>query len=178
VGRPTAQWLWTGGGVIYAGVVFISPALLRLDAKLGLQAFLFLAGIVWLTDICAYSVGRTIGGALLWPHLSPNKTWTGAIGGLIGGIAGGVLVAYASEVGRLVAVGVVALVLSISAQAGDLLESAIKRRFGAKDTSRLIPGHGGLMDRLDGFLIAALVALLIGIIHRGTDAPAVGLLVW
>ncbi|HUD86157.1 MAG TPA: phosphatidate cytidylyltransferase, partial [Xanthobacteraceae bacterium] len=90
----------------------------------------------------------------------------------------GSLVAYASGIGNLGAVGIIALVLSILTQAGDLGESAVKRRFGAKDASRLIPGHGGLMDRLDGFLVAALGALAIGILHHGTDAPAQGLLLW
>jgi phosphatidate cytidylyltransferase len=169
---------WAAAGVIYAGIVFLGPALLRRDAGLGFVAILFLAGTVWLTDIFAYLVGRTVGGPLLWPRVSPNKTWAGAVGGLAGGIAAGVLVAYASGIGKLAAVGVIALVLSVLAQAGDLFESAIKRRFGAKDASRLIPGHGGLMDRLDGFLVAALAAVLIGILRQGTDALAHGLLVW
>jgi phosphatidate cytidylyltransferase len=97
---------------------------------------------------------------------------------LIGGVAASVAVAYASGIGRLGIVGVMALVLSVLAQAGDLFESAVKRRFGAKDASHLIPGHGGLMDRLDGFLVAALAALLIGMIRQGTAAPARGLLIW
>jgi phosphatidate cytidylyltransferase len=88
------------------------------------------------------------------------------------------LVAYASGITKLAAVGLVAVVLSVLTQAGDLFESAVKRRFGAKDTSKLIPGHGGLMDRLDGFLVAALAAVLIGIVRQGTEAPAQGLLVW
>jgi phosphatidate cytidylyltransferase len=169
---------WIAGGVIYAGVAFLGPALLRRDAELGFPAFLFLAVIVWMTDTLAYFVGRALGGPLLWPRVSPNKTWSGVMGGLAGGVAGGAVVAYANGLGGLAVVGVVALVLSASAQAGDLFESAVKRRFGAKDTSQLIPGHGGLMDRLDGFLVAALAALLIGIFHQGTDAPARGLLVW
>ena len=170
--------VWAAGGVLYAGVAFLGPALLRRDSELGFVAMLFLAGTVWLTDIFAYSVGRALGGPLLWPQVSPNKTWAGAVGGLAGGVAGGTLVAYASGIGRLAVVGVIALVLSVLAQAGDLFESAVKRRFGAKDASRLIPGHGGLMDRLDGFLVAALAALLIGILRQGTDAPAHGLLLW
>jgi phosphatidate cytidylyltransferase len=141
-------------------------------------AFVFLALTVWATDTCAFAAGRMIGGPLLWPQVSPNKTWSGALGGLAGGVAGGTLVAYADGLGRLAVVGVVALVLSALAQAGDLLESAIKRHFGAKDTSQLIPGHGGLMDRLDGFLVAAAAALLIGLLRQGTAAPAHGLLVW
>ena len=177
-GSALVGGMWAAGGVIYAGAAFFGPALLRRDAGLGFVAFVFLAFTVWATDTCAFAVGRAIGGPLLWPQVSPNKTWSGALGGLAGGVAGGTLVAYADGLGRLAVVGVVALVLSALAQAGDLLESAIKRHFGAKDTSQLIPGHGGLMDRLDGFLVAAAAALLIGLLRQGTAAPAHGLLVW
>jgi phosphatidate cytidylyltransferase len=133
---------------------------------------------VWATDILAYFVGRRLGGPRLWPRVSPNKTWSGAAGGLAGGVAGGIAVAYASGIGGLPFVGVIALALSLLAQAGDLFESAVKRRFGAKDTGRLIPGHGGLMDRLDGFLFAAAAAATIGILHAGTGAAGHGLLLW
>jgi phosphatidate cytidylyltransferase len=173
-----ARAIWAAAGVIYAGIAFLGPALLRGDPEFGFVAFLFLAATVWMTDICAYAVGRAVGGPLLWPRVSPNKTWAGAVGGLIGGVAGGILVAYASGIGALAAVGVIALLLSALAQLGDLVESSIKRRFGAKDASQLIPGHGGLMDRLDGFLVAAIAALVIGILHRGLAAPAHGLLIW
>lgn len=176
--RRNSGTIWALGGVLYAGIAFLGPALLRREGALGFSAFLFLAASVWMTDICAFFVGRAVGGPRLWSRVSPNKTWSGAVGGLAGGIAGGILVGYASGLSRLLILGAVALVLSVSAQAGDLLESAIKRRFGAKDTGRLIPGHGGLMDRLDGFLVAAAVALLIGWVHHGTDAPASGLLLW
>ena len=170
--------LWAAGGIVYAGALLMAPALLRDDPQWGLTALLFLFANVWATDIFAYFCGRTIGGPLLWPKVSPKKTWAGAIGGLAGGVAAGVAVAYASGIGGLGIVGVMAFVLSILAQAGDLFESAVKRCFGAKDASRLIPGHGGLMDRLDGFLVAAFAALLIGIIRQGTAAPARGLLLW
>ena len=170
--------LWAAGGVIYAGALLLGPALLRGDPQWGLTALLFLFATVWTTDIFAYFAGAPSAVRLLWPRISPKKTWSGAIGGLVGGVAAGVAVAYASGVGRLGIVGVMALVLSVLAQAGDLFESAVKRRFGAKDASQLIPGHGGLMDRLDGFLVAAVAALLIGIIRQGTAAPARGLLVW
>ena len=170
--------LWATGGVIYAGIGFLSPALLRTNGKLGFEAFLFVALIVWMTDILAYFVGRGVGGPRLWPRVSPNKTWSGAIGGLVGGVAAGIVVAYASGIGRLASLGVIALALSLLAQAGDLFESAVKRRFGAKDTGRIIPGHGGLMDRLDGFLFAAAAAAAIGIAHAGTGAAAEGLLLW
>jgi phosphatidate cytidylyltransferase len=185
VGGLVAFWprcelpsVWAAGGVIYAGVVLLSPTLLRNDPQFGLQALLFLFAVVWTTDIFAYLIGRRLGGPLLWPRLSPNKTWSGAIGGLVGGVAAGIAVAYASGGTRGAVAGVLALVLSVVAQGGDLFESAIKRRFGVKDTSSLIPGHGGVMDRLDGFLVAALAAVLIGILRQGVAAPARGLLAW
>jgi phosphatidate cytidylyltransferase len=170
--------IWAGAGVIYSGIVFIGPAVLRQDPRWGLAALLFLFATVWSNDIFAFLCGRAIGGPLLWPRVSPKKTWAGATAGLAGGVAAGVAVAYASGIGKLGMAGVMALLLSVLAQAGDLFESAVKRRFGAKDTSRLIPGHGGLMDRLDGFLVAAFAALIIGIIRQGTAAPGAGLLLW
>jgi phosphatidate cytidylyltransferase len=170
--------VWGSCGILYAGIAYLGPALIRRDAAWGFVAVLFVALTVWATDIFAYAVGRIVGGPLLWPRVSPNKTWAGAIGGVVGGVAAGTSVAYASGVDKLVAVGVVALLLSVLTQAGDLFESAVKRRFGAKDAGSLIPGHGGLMDRLDGFLVAAFVALLIGILRQGPDAPGQGFLVW
>jgi phosphatidate cytidylyltransferase len=170
--------VWATGGVLYAGIAFLGPALLRRDPQWGFIALLFLFATVWATDIFAFLCGRTIGGPLLWPRVSPKKTWAGAIGGLAGGIAAAVVVAYASGLRSAAAAGLMGLLLSIMAQAGDLFESAVKRRFGAKDASQLIPGHGGLMDRLDGFLFAAFAALLIGIARQGIDAPASGFLLW
>ena len=169
---------WGAGGVVYAGMALLGPALLRRDPYFGLTALLFLFATVWITDIFAFLCGRAIGGPPLWRRVSPNKTWAGAIGGLVGGVAAGVVVAYTIGVGKLGMVGVIALVLSVLAQAGDLFESAVKRRFGAKDASHLIPGHGGLMDRLDGFMVAAFAALLLGILRQGTGTPARGFLVW
>lgn len=175
-GRGAA--MWATGGVIYAGAAFCGPVLLRRDPQWGFTALLFLFATVWATDIFAFFAGRTIGGRPLWRSVSPNKTWAGAFGGLAGGLVAGVVVAYASGTGKLAVAGVMGLVLSVLAQAGDLFESAVKRHFGAKDTSQLIPGHGGLMDRLDGFLVAALAALAIGILRQGVDAPARGFLLW
>jgi phosphatidate cytidylyltransferase len=169
---------WAVGGIMYAGIGFLGPALLRSDRELGFQAIVFVALTVWMTDILAFFVGRGLGGPLLWPRISPNKTWSGAVGGLAGGVAAGIGVAYASGTSRLVSLGVLALALSLLAQAGDLFESAVKRRFGAKDSGWLIPGHGGLMDRLDGFLFAAAAAATIGVLRAGTGAAAHGLLVW
>ena len=158
--------------------ILIAPVLLRRDARLGLAAILFLFVIVWLTDITAYFVGRAVGGPKLMPRVSPNKTWSGAVGGTAAGMAGAVIVAAQFGIAGLGAAAAVAFVLSVISQLGDLAESAIKRQFNAKDASQLIPGHGGLMDRLDGFVAAAAAGALIGIAHGGLDAPARGLMVW
>jgi phosphatidate cytidylyltransferase len=169
---------WGATGVIYAGAALLGPVLLRADPEQGFAAVLYLFAIVWATDVLAYLVGRAVGGPLLWPGLSPKKTWAGAAGGLAGGVAAGTAVAYASVGTAPLVAGVLALILSLLSQGGDLMESAVKRRFGAKDASHLIPGHGGVMDRLDGFLVAALTAVVIGSLHRGIAAPAQGLLLW
>jgi len=177
-GGQRSAAVWAAAGMVYAGIVLISPIALRSDPQMGFAALAFLFATVWATDIFAYLTGRRLGGPLLWPRLSPKKTWTGAIGGLVGGVVAGVPVAYASAGTHPVAAGVLALILSIAAQGGDLLESSVKRRFGAKDTSALIPGHGGVMDRVDGFLVAALIAVVIGALRFGTAASARGLLLW
>jgi phosphatidate cytidylyltransferase len=174
--RDRASWL--AAGVPYAGAMALAPIVLRSDAEFGFVAMIFLFAVVWATDIAAYFVGRAVGGPKLAPRLSPNKTWSGAIGGLAGAVLAALLVVHFSGAGGLLAAVVVALALSAIAQVGDLAESAIKRRFGVKDASSLIPGHGGLMDRLDGFVTAAVLACLVGLAHGGIDAPARGLLIW
>jgi phosphatidate cytidylyltransferase len=138
----------------------------------------FLFAIVWGTDIVAYFLGRMIGGPKLLPRVSPKKTWSGAISGLVAAVLAAVAVAKAAGLSGLSVIALVAAILSCAAQAGDLFESLVKRRFGAKDSSHLIPGHGGLMDRLDGFVFAAAIAALIGVLRGGVAAPARGLLVW
>ena len=170
--------LWCAAGLIYAFVLVIAPVALRNDPALGFVVMIFLFVIVWLTDTAAYFVGRAVGGPKLALHISPNKTWSGAIGGTTAGVVGGGLVAYNFGIRTVGAMAVVALALSVASQAGDLFESAIKRQFNAKDASHLIPGHGGLMDRLDGFVFAAAVAALIGLAHGGFAAPSRGLMIW
>jgi phosphatidate cytidylyltransferase len=171
------RW-WCAAGLIYAGALQVAPVLLRTDATWGFAAIVFLFIVVWGTDIAAYFAGRALGGAKLMPQVSPGKTWSGAAGGTAAGVIGGVAVAHYAGAPNLAAIGLVALVLSIGSQVGDLLESAVKRRFNAKDASTLLPGHGGLMDRLDGFLVAVVVALLIGVARGGVAAPGRGLMVW
>jgi phosphatidate cytidylyltransferase len=173
-----ARRTWCAAGLFYAAALLIAPVILRSDPSLGFAAILFIFAVVWLSDIAAYFAGRAIGGPKLMPRVSPNKTWSGAVGGTLASMLGGVLVARSFGVANLAALAVVAMVLSLVSQAGDLLESAIKRRFDTKDASHLIPGHGGLMDRLDGFVTAALAAALIGIAHGGVPAPGRGLMVW
>jgi phosphatidate cytidylyltransferase len=169
---------WMVAGLVYAGVLLLCPIILRRDPALGFVAMLFVFAIVWVTDIAAYFVGRAVGGPKLWPAVSPKKTWSGAVAGTLGGIAAGLLVVKLAGLVVAPMLVIVALALSVAAQLGDLLESATKRHFGAKDASQLIPGHGGLMDRLDGFLTAAGAAVMVGLLRGGLEGPARGLLVW
>ena len=169
---------WMLAGLIYAGALLLAPILLRRDPALGFSAMLFLFAIVWATDIAAYFAGRAIGGPKLMPAVSPKKTWSGALGGALGAVVAGLIVVKCAGLGVTPALVILAFVLSVVAQAGDLAESAIKRHFGAKDSSALIPGHGGLMDRLDGFLTAAAAAVMVGLARGGLEAPARGLLIW
>jgi phosphatidate cytidylyltransferase len=169
---------WSAGGVAYAGAMLLAPVVLRRDPEFGLLAILFLFAVVWTTDILGYFVGRAIGGPRLAPQISPKKTWSGACGGALGALTAGVMVVYVAGTTALLPAACVAFVLSIASQGGDLFESAVKRRFGVKDASHVIPGHGGLMDRLDGFIAAGAVAALVGIMRGGLDASARGLLLW
>jgi phosphatidate cytidylyltransferase len=169
---------WVAAGVPYAGAIGLAPIVLRSEPEHGFIAMIFLFAVVWATDIAAYFVGRAVGGPKLAPQLSPNKTWSGSIGGLAGAVLAAVLVVKFSGTGSLLAAALIAIALSIAAQIGDLAESALKRRFGVKDAGTLIPGHGGLMDRLDGFVAAAVLACLLGLAHGGMHAPARGFLIW
>ncbi|OYV32753.1 MAG: phosphatidate cytidylyltransferase [Rhodospirillales bacterium 20-64-7] len=153
-------------GIPYAGLGGIALIWLRLQPVHGLYDTIFLVVTVWGTDIGAYLVGRLLGGPKMAPKISPGKTWSGGVGGLlIGGVAAAILAGGGS--GFDAAALPAAFLLSIFAQAGDLMESAIKRRLGVKDSGNTIPGHGGLFDRLDGFLAAAPVAALLALSMQG-----------
>jgi phosphatidate cytidylyltransferase len=163
-------------GVFYAGLPAVALIWLRSDAVLGMLAVIFVIVIVIASDTAGFLFGRVLGGPKLWPRLSPNKTWAGMIGALVASSIIGALfwmaVPGASAV-RLAAAGVV---LSLAAQGGDLAESALKRRFGAKDSSSLIPGHGGIMDRVDGLVAAAAVVGLATFLIN-VHSPAHALLI-
>ncbi|BCB19794.1 phosphatidate cytidylyltransferase [Bosea sp. ANAM02] len=149
-------------GVAYAlAFALVTPALRDLPG-VGLALILWSFAVVWLTDIGAYFTGRRLGGPKLMPAVSPKKTWSGAIGGAVAGMIGGYLVwrLVPALQGMSAAGPVIAASLagSIVSQAGDLFESALKRRFDAKDSSKLIPGHGGFLDRLDGYWAVLVLA--------------------
>ncbi len=169
-----ADGLWNAWGVAYAGVSALTLFLIRDDDSAGLIAIFFLFAVVWATDALAYFIGRALGGPKLAPAISPAKTWSGAIGGAVGGVAAGVAFAAATGWAGLWAAAI-ALVLAVVSQFGDLLESWLKRRQGVKDSSHLIPGHGGLMDRVDGLVAAAWALYLIGAVFGSGDNPASGL---
>ncbi|SDE79032.1 phosphatidate cytidylyltransferase [Rhodospira trueperi] len=157
--------LWIAAGSLYIGLPSIALAWIHLDT--GWETVLWLFLVVWTTDTAAYVVGSRVGGPLLWPRLSPRKTWAGLIGGLAFATVVGVLAGWLLGAASPGIVLVLALGLSIVSQGGDLLESAFKRRFRVKDSGGLIPGHGGLLDRADGLIAATPVAALAIILMQG-----------
>jgi phosphatidate cytidylyltransferase len=166
--------LLSAAGVVYTGLPAVALLWLRGDHDWGFHAILLIFALVWATDTFAYLCGRLIGGPKLWPSVSPNKTWSGLIGGVISAAGAGAIYAHVigASVPMLAACG---LVLGLLAQAGDLAESALKRHFGVKDASNLIPGHGGFMDRMDGVVTVAVAAAMIAL-WANPGSPAHGLL--
>lgn len=164
VAGGTRDRLWAVVGIAYAAVIAVVPILAR--DSFGLPAILWMFAVVWATDVAAYVVGRGLGGPKLWPRISPRKTWSGFVAGVVAGVAGGyatlAVLAAETPAGAVLLAGAVA---SVGAQAGDLAESALKRYFGVKDSGRLIPGHGGFMDRLDGFWVVSLLMGLGLVVH-------------
>jgi len=149
----------------------------RLDQAHGFVALIFVLLVVWVSDIGGYVAGRGIGGPKLWPRVSPKKTWAGAVGGFAGSLV--IAAGFAAfGFGKPLPLLVLAAILSVASQLGDLFESAVKRRFGVKDSSHIIPGHGGLMDRLDGYVAAILLAAIFGILRGGTDSIGRALMIW
>jgi phosphatidate cytidylyltransferase len=164
-------------GVLYTGLPSVALLWLRGDGAHGFQAVLLLLLLVSVTDIFAYFAGRLFDGARLWPSVSPNKTWAGLLGGLAASVAAGAAFSTLVAGAAPVVLATTGLFVGLVAQAGDLAESALKRRFGVKDASTLIPGHGGFMDRMDGLVAASIAAaILAGAINA--HAPARAFLFW
>ena len=159
--------IWAVSSFIYAAPIVLIPPIVREHPDLGILGLLWMFAVVWATDIAAYFTGRTFGGPKLCPPISPKKTWSGFIGGVVAATACGLLVAWIGQrydaTLPLTFSGIAALsiVASIASQVGDLGESALKRHCQVKDSSHLIPGHGGVMDRLDGFWAVCVIVILV-----------------
>lgn len=168
--------IWGLAGVVYVAALYYSVLTLRQDALLGLVSIFFLFAVVWGADVGAYFAGRTLGGPKLAPSISPKKTWSGFFGGLVTAALAGAgvlkLMGLAPKPGHIA----LALALGVASVLGDLFESGFKRHFGVKDSGALIPGHGGFLDRLDGFVFAAIAAAIFGVLRGGTQQAATGLL--
>ena len=158
--------LWFASGALYAGIPCVALIWLRGDGDAGRETLIWLLAVVWAADSGAYAMGRLIGGPLLAPAISPKKTWSGLIGGVTcAGAAGAALAALFAKTG-LVPLSLLGAAIGAVAEAGDLTESWIKRHFHVKDASNIIPGHGGLMDRVDGLLAAAMAMALLELIGK------------
>lgn len=174
--RARDAW-WSAAGVHYAGVPAIALIWLRGDVAYGWLAILYIFAIVWTADTAAYVFGRMIGGPKLAPRVSPKKTWSGFLGGtLSAALVGAVFALWMGET-SVIKLALLSFALAVVSQAGDLGESAMKRAFGAKDASGLIPGHGGVLDRIDGLIFVACAAALAAWAIDPAQ-PARALLVW
>jgi phosphatidate cytidylyltransferase len=176
-GQTTSEAWWSAAGVFYAGIPAVALIWIRADAAYGWLGILYIFVIVWTTDTAAYVFGRGVGGPKLAPRISPKKTWSGFLGGAFcAALAGGVFAASIGDASSF-KLAILSLVLAMVAQFGDLGESALKRRFGIKDSSGLIPGHGGVLDRLDGLIFVAFAAGLLALAIDPAH-PARALLLW
>jgi phosphatidate cytidylyltransferase len=163
----------SAAGVAYVGFPTVAMLWLRADVSLGFVAILFIFAIVWGSDIGAFLAGRTIGGPKLWPRVSPNKTWAGLLGALAAGLVSGLIFAQVVSGASSLVLGTNGVLLAFVAQMGDLAESALKRQFGIKDSSAIIPGHGGVMDRADSTVaVSVAVSILALLVNPASPARA------
>jgi phosphatidate cytidylyltransferase len=168
----SSAFFWGSFGLLYS-IAMIQPLiLLREDEAYGFIVLLALVTVVWTTDIAAYLGGRAIGGPKLWPRVSPKKTWAGFASGLCASLMAVTLLAWSFDWPITAGFVVLAICASLLSQMGDLFESGIKRILNAKDSGRIIPGHGGIMDRFDGLGMAGLGLLLIAMAVHFEGAPA------
>lgn len=174
--KSGSRWAWWG--VPYIALPGLALILIRQSPEYGLFAVLWLFAVVWSADTLAYVFGRLIGGPKLAPTISPNKTWAGLCGAIAGGVIAGAVMGWYSALPTVWPLLVAGGVLAVLEQLGDLFESAAKRRFGVKDFGRIIPGHGGVLDRVDGLIFAAVAAAAFGYARGGHEAVASGLVVW
>lgn len=177
VPKLTAGRTWSATGILYLGSAMVILITLRNDDAYGVLAILFLFLIVWSADSAAYFAGRTFSGPKLAPRISPGKTWSGFLGGLIIPALLAYFYAVLLDLGNPLMLSLVGIILAIASQAGDLTESAIKRNFDAKDSGTILPGHGGLFDRVDGLVGAAIAAGLLVLCRSGSLASR-ELLLW
>lgn len=169
---------WRYLGVLYVALPPIALVLLREDPQYGIAAIVWVMVAVWMADTLAYFTGRIIGGPKLAPRLSPKKTWAGLGGAMAGSAVAAVAVALLLGLPSLIVLAVLAAGLAVVEQGGDLFKSAMKRHYGVKDSGRLIPGHGGVIDRVDGLVAVAMAAALIGALRAGVEHAGSGILVW
>jgi len=155
--------LWAAAGLLCSALPAAAAIWLRFEVELGTVLVLWLFAVIWSTDTCAYFTGKTLGGAKLAPAISPGKTWSGAFGGLAGAVLAAGFVAWWAGLGPLWLVVLAGAMVSVAGQAGDLAISRVKRNFRVKDSSWLIPGHGGVLDRLDSTILS-LPLLAVGVI--------------
>jgi len=179
-----ALWRAPGGpawrflGVAYVSLPPIALVMLREDPNYGIPAILLVMLMVWAADTFAYFAGRIIGGPKLAPRISPKKTWAGLGGAMAGSALAGFAVGWWLGLPGLFGLVALAAVMAVVEQAGDLFKSAMKRRYGVKDSGRLIPGHGGVIDRVDGLVAVATAAAIIGGLRAGVGNTGAGLLFW
>ena len=169
---------WRYLGVLYVSIPPVALVMLREDPVHGIAAIVLVMLMVWAADTFAYFAGRLIGGPKLAPRISPKKTWAGLIGAMAGSALAALAVAKALGLSAALTLVLFAAVLAVVEQGGDLFKSAMKRHYDVKDSGRLIPGHGGVIDRVDGLVAVATAAAIIGAARAGVEHAGAGILVW
>ncbi len=169
----TNRMHWASTGLLYSAALFYALVILRDGDGYGFAAIVILFSAVWSSDTAAFFGGRIVGGAKLAPTISPNKTWSGAIAGVVGAMVITPLVCQiAGWSPHWLALAALGFLLSVVSQIGDIAESWLKRRFDVKDSGKIIPGHGGILDRIDGLIPAAAAMWLLGIFLANNESPA------